>query len=250
MKKTKLSNLNITHISLVKSGANGKKLIYKSSDDKATYEKVISIAKNDEERGVIYGIVYSPDEIDTQGEFANANEISKAAYAFMKGLNGSNVDREHNFKPDGAYVAESWLVREGDALFKSEKVGSWAVAIQLESEELKEAVKKGEIAGISMAGTGEREEVEKSDESSIANAIMKGFNAIFKEFKGEKMDSKKDVNNKGADEATLKVLNDGFEKLGTNLTALIKRVETLENALKNSKQSDSVGKSDDFGGIL
>nr|DAD64859.1 MAG TPA: hypothetical protein [Caudoviricetes sp.] len=31
---------------------------------------------------------------------------------------------------------------------------------------------------------------------------------------------------------------------------MVKRVEALENALKNSKQSDSVGKSDDFGGIL
>lgn len=179
----KLRNSNITHISLVKAGANKKNIIYKSSKKNPNYEKMIKISKNDEEKGVVYGIVYSPDEIDTQGETADAKEIEKAAYTFMKGLNGTNIDREHDFKPDGAYVAESWIVRENDALFKSEKIGSWAVAIKLENDELKEAVKNGEIAGLSMAGTAEREGINKSDDSlSIADAISKGFNALFAKF--------------------------------------------------------------------
>ncbi|WP_195836304.1 XkdF-like putative serine protease domain-containing protein [Campylobacter portucalensis] len=103
--------------------------------------------KKKEGGGVVYGIVYSPDEVDAHGEMSSGEEIQKAAYGFMKGLNGGNVDREHDFKNRDAYVAESWIVRENDALFKGEKVGSWAVGIKLESDELKQAVKKGEIAG-------------------------------------------------------------------------------------------------------
>lgn len=247
----KLKNLNITHISLVKAGANKKNIIYKSSDSKTNYEKMIKIVKHDDEKGVVYGIVYSPEEIDTQGEFASAIEIEKAAYAFMKGLNGSNVDRDHNFKPDGAYVAESWIVRENDALFKSEKIGSWAVAIKLESEELKEAVKKGEIAGLSMAGTGDREEVSKDDKSgSIAEAITKGFNAIFEKFntqKGEKVNNDEIAKQ---NEAIAKAISDGLSKVESTIAKLDKRIDELEKMAKESKQSESVTKSNEIEGVL
>ncbi|AQW80783.1 XkdF-like putative serine protease domain-containing protein [Campylobacter pinnipediorum] len=244
--KNRLKDLNITHISLVKAGANGKSIIYKSSDVKTNYEKTINIAKSDTEKGVVYGIVYAPDEVDTQGDLASAAEIEKAAYAFMKGLNGANVDRDHNFKPDGAYVAESWIVRENDALFKSEKVGSWAVAIKLESEELKQAVKKGEIAGISMAGTGEREALNKSD-SGIAEAIAKGFSVLFEKFsKGEKVEQNQNKDN----ESIQKAISDGFGKLGESIEKLNARVDELEKNAKNSKQSDNVNKSDELEGVL
>ena len=60
----KLTNLSITHISLVKAGANKKSIIYKSDASEPSFEKDVSIAKFDEEKGVVYGIVYSPDEVD------------------------------------------------------------------------------------------------------------------------------------------------------------------------------------------
>ncbi|WP_195836305.1 hypothetical protein [Campylobacter portucalensis] len=45
-----LKNLNITHISLVKAGANKKSIVYKSNDEALNYEKTVKIAKNDEEK--------------------------------------------------------------------------------------------------------------------------------------------------------------------------------------------------------
>ncbi|MBE3607045.1 hypothetical protein CCAL13119_08925 [Campylobacter sp. RM13119] len=246
----KLKNLNITHISLVKAGANKKNIIYKSSKENPSYEKMIKIAKNDEEKGVIYGIVYSPDEVDTQGETADAKEIEKAAYAFMKGLNGANIDREHDFKPDGAYVAESWIVRENDALFKSEKIGSWAVAIKLENDELKEAVKKGEIAGLSMAGTAQREGVSKSEDSvSIADAISKGFSALFAKF--EKKDKGENMEEKDKDASNIeKTLKDGFDRLTDQIDGLEKRIADLETVAKSSKQNENIEKNDNIQGVL
>lgn len=135
----RLKDIKITHISLVKEGANGKSFIYKGEDG---YFCNVQIAKSDEEKGVVYGIVYSPDEIDSQGDSATKEEIEKAAFLFMKNLNINNVDKNHDFKPVGAFVCESWIVKSGDPLFGEEKVGSWAVGIKLESDDLKTAVKK------------------------------------------------------------------------------------------------------------
>jgi len=168
-----LSNIAIQYISLVKKGANGKQIIYKSATAKPTYESEIAIKKTDTEEGVIYGIVYSPDEVDTQGDFATADEIKKAAYNFMKSKSIDNVDIEHDFNNVDAFVAESWIVKSGDSIFPDEKEGSWAVAIKLESDELKELAKSGEITGLSMAGEATLTEVQKSE--PIGNDKFKKF---------------------------------------------------------------------------
>lgn len=145
-----LQDINITHISLVKKGANGKTLIYKSAGKPGNYTKSISIRKVDEE-GVVYGVVYTPDVKDSQGDIATAQEIKKASYNFMKNKRTDNIDIEHSFDNVDAFVAESWIVQKRDEHFPDD-VGAWAVAIQLESEELKKMAKDGEIASLSMAG--------------------------------------------------------------------------------------------------
>ena len=246
----KLTNLSITHISLVKAGANKKSIIYKSEAREPSFEKDVSIAKFDEEKGVVYGIVYSPDEVDTQGDFTDAAEIEKAAYAFMKDLKGQNIDKEHDFKPDGkAYVAESWIVRENDALFKSEKVGSWAVGIKIESDELKELIKSGEIAGLA-----KREEVQKND-TSMAAAIANGFNELLKKFektkKGEDKVEKETKEISQAEEIK-KTFVEGMDELNKKLLGFEKRISELEDIAKDSKQSKNIEKTDDkiVGGIL
>ena len=177
---TKLENLEVSMISLVKSGANKKSIIYKSAKE-PNLSKDIKIIKSDEE-GVVYGIVYSPNEIDSQGDFADANTIKTAAYSFMKSGFAKNVDREHSFNNVDAYVCQSWLIKSGDPVFPDEKEGSWAVAIKLESDELKDAVKKGEISGISMAGVANKipaQETSKS-ENSLTN-LIKSIENIFKQ---------------------------------------------------------------------
>jgi hypothetical protein len=150
-----LRNIDIQWISLVKRGANNKVPIYKRGDS-AVIQKQIDIRKYDDEKGVLYGIVYSPNETDLQGEFANAHEIEKASYAFMKSANARNIDKNHSENPEEAFVAESWITREHDALFKNEPLGSWAVGIKLESDELKKQAKDGDIQGLSMGGFGDR----------------------------------------------------------------------------------------------
>ena len=155
-----LKNIDVMFISLVRAGANRRKIIIKQD---GSFSIEVPIAKTDEERRVVYGIVYAPDEVDAQGDFTTAEEIRKAAYRFMQNLRLRNVDTNHDYDPKDAYVCESWIVRKGDTLFVGEKEGAWAVGIHVLDDAVWDAVRRGELQGISMAGVAERVEVSKAD---------------------------------------------------------------------------------------
>lgn len=269
----KLSNIAITHISLVKAGANKKEIIYKSSDKTPDYEKEIVIKASDEE-GVVYGIVYAPDEVDTDGDYTDVDEIKKAAYAFMKSKNTGNVDKDHSFEDEDAFIAQSWILKENDPLFPDEPAGSWAVAIQLEDEELIKAVKDGDIAGISMAGTANKEdddpEVTKADDKNVAltdlvDALKKVMGYVSFSVHGgydKQIDKSKDEEQELKQEdivAAVKTATEPLvkqvEDLQTKVTTLEKSNDETKEALKKSKQDDGVPpseveKEDGIGGIL
>lgn len=256
----KLSAIAITHISLVKAGANGKSIIYKSKDAEPSYAKTIEIKKSDREEGVVYGIVYSPDQEDSQGDSATAGEIKKAAYAFMKNRNTLNVDKEHSFEVEKAFVSESWVLKANDPVFPDEPAGSWAVAIQLEDEQLKKSVKAGEIAGISMAGTATKEEskpeVKKAD---LIAYIGEAFSEVLKS-----MNFKKEKNNKEERDlkkedleavitAAVEPLVKKVDDLEANVASLQKSATEHAEALKKSKQDNDPAheeQSNQNGGIL
>jgi hypothetical protein len=242
----RLKNMAITHISLVKAGANGKSIIYKSADADPIYTKDISIIKKDDEQGVIWGIVYEPDKIDTQGDTASAEEIRKAAYAFMKARNLLNIDKGHNFENTDAHVAESWIVRKGDELFP-DSIGAWAVAIKIESDELKEAIKKGEIKALSMAGTAETETIKDDGESkNIAKIFKEAIEAVIKSFSAKETINRADVE-KLVKEQFGPMLKDkekleaDLQKTKEDLAKITTERDNLVNEIKKSKQIAAPG---------
>lgn len=146
-----LKDLNVSFLSLVRTPATGKGLTLKSA---APGERAgtFQIAKTDDERMVAYGIVYAPDQVDSHGDTADAKTIRRAAYAFMRDGRLKNIDVEHSFSNEMAYVAESWLVRSADELFPDEPEGAWAVGVQINDADLWQSLKSGELTGISLAG--------------------------------------------------------------------------------------------------
>lgn len=145
----KLKDLFIKFISFVGKPANRRGLILKDEDGARTFE----IVKTNDEMRRAYGIVYAPDEQDAQGDWTDAGEILKAADDFMRAGRLKAVDENHDFEPKDAFVAESWLIRKGDPLFPDETPGAWAVGIQILDETIWNKLKKGELTGLSMAGT-------------------------------------------------------------------------------------------------
>ena len=252
----KLTDIDVSMISLVASGANKKEVVYKS-DASINWDKEIKIKKTDQEQGIVYGIVYSPDEEDSQGDIANAVEIQKASYKFMKSKTGSGVvDIEHDLKPrEDAFVCESWIVKKEDPLF--DDVGSWAVGIKLESNDLRNQVKKGKLKSFSMFGTANREEIKKQGTKPDKDSFLEDVTRIVKSlFKKEKDQLQKEDITKAIETAVKEVVKDYDKKvleLKKEIESLKKSNFEIETELKKSKQSTDVKKQNNSGvasGIL
>ncbi len=190
-----LRDMKVDFLSLVSKGANGKRIIWKAGQSPAPDGKtggnkpegadafetpLRKLVKSDEKR-MVYGIVYGPGQVDSQGEYAEKGEIEKAAYGFMKGLRLLNVDAQHDFDPKAAFVAESWITKGADPLFPDEPEGSWAVGIRVEDEALWASVKKGELAGLSMAGYAAK--VRKGEDGVLAK-MEQFFTRLLKAVEG------------------------------------------------------------------
>lgn len=146
----KLTDLSVSFLSLVKTPATGKGLTLKTANgERATTFNLV--VKNDDMMRA-YGIVYAPDQEDAHGDTADADTIRRAQAEFMREGRLKNIDTEHSFTSEMAYVAESWLVRKGDPLFPDEPEGSWAVGIQIGDPDLWKKLKSGALTGISLAG--------------------------------------------------------------------------------------------------
>jgi len=150
-KITKLKDIDISFVSFVKKGANRKKIIWKS--DTGDIEMTVAIAKTDNEKRLVYGVVYSPDEVDTQNEYTTAEEIEKAAHKFLQNLRQENIDVNHTFEKVNAIAVESYIAKKDESdIIPGATAGSWVIAIKVNDDQLWESVKKGEYEAFSMAG--------------------------------------------------------------------------------------------------
>lgn len=136
----RLTKLGVTYISLVSKPANKLDIVFKSEETEYTEEKQITITKSTPE-GLVYGTVYAPYVKDTDGDWADAETIQKAAHEFLRKGRNANVDVQHDEKPSGAYVVESYVAEKGE----------WNVTIQMDPQsETFGKVQKGELKGLSM----------------------------------------------------------------------------------------------------
>ena len=86
---------------LRKRKRNGKdKNKDKNKDEAQTFSRTVNLIKNETllKRKLVYGIVYEPEVKDTDGDYASADEIEKAAHDFLPRA-ATNVEHEDN-SPD------------------------------------------------------------------------------------------------------------------------------------------------------
>jgi len=117
--------------------------------------KIAIISKQNEEQ-IVYGIVYAPNEVDTQGDFSTEEEIRKAAYSFA--LNGFKMKINHRGGRILATVLESYLA-PSDLTIEETPIqkGTWLLCAKIHDKDIWKKVKEGEITGFSMAGIAEVE---------------------------------------------------------------------------------------------
>ena len=122
--------------------------------DGTEIEKDIVIVPLEKEKGdehIVYGIVYEPNEVDAQGDQANAEEIKKAAYDFMENVQTFKVN--HKNKKVKVKILENYIAPVEFTIEKRNvKKGSWVLVLRILDGKIWKSIKKGELTGYSMAG--------------------------------------------------------------------------------------------------
>ncbi|MEK4195991.1 XkdF-like putative serine protease domain-containing protein [Paenibacillus sp. FSL L8-0323] len=179
----KLKDAKITHISLVDKGANGVPFAIIKDAGKNAIQKQVQIAKIDDDKRIVKGVVYQPDVADAHDDQMDEVEIEKAAHLFMEKQHTYNIDKQHDLEADKGFVIESYIAPCDMTLGDQQIVkGSWVAAVKVTDEDTWESIKKGEITGFSMWGVGKREEIEEEEEVSkgLLSRIAKALGLIEK----------------------------------------------------------------------
>jgi hypothetical protein len=204
MKTCELKELNVELISFVDKAANLRTFIYKSlsSITDAAVQKhlrTIDIKKVDDDKHLVYGIVYAPDDIDAHGDFATSDTIEKAAHGFLAKSNTTKAtDTQHNLEiVDGVTIVESAIIKGEHSILEGEPDGAWFIVTKVDNDEVWKSVKDGTYTGFSLYGTAKREEVKSMIKDASAGSAQ-GFMEYIKKFFTKEDDTEEAV--KGFDE--------------------------------------------------
>ncbi|MEK5013653.1 XkdF-like putative serine protease domain-containing protein [Bacillus sp. FSL L8-0315] len=160
-----LKNANISYVSLVTKGANGRQFAIMKSESAKQHNisKQVPILKTEEEKQLVTGVVYEPDVEDSHGDKMTVEEIEKAAYTFME--NYQHIDKQHDEIAGKGTVVENWIAKSDMTVGEQEvKAGTWLMTVRVDDADTWEEIKKGEVTGFSMGGFGERVEIAKTDD--------------------------------------------------------------------------------------
>ncbi len=141
---------------------------------KAGISRSMEISKVDEDKRQIFGwanhaIVDGQPVVDLQGDYVSIEEIEKSAYGYMLtsrvgGHMHSRIGKGYDGGPvHVADVVESFVVTpdklEAMGLSEDALPLGWWVGMQVNDEDVWQKVKSGELAGLSIHGTGTRKDM-------------------------------------------------------------------------------------------
>ncbi len=114
------------------------------------------------EKGLVYGVVYAPNEVDAHGHFADPEMIMAAAHDFFirAKLNKNHAEdlSKEQVVPVESYIApvDFTFEESGESVTK----GTWFIVVKVLDEELKKEIEDGELAAFSLEGEANLVEVE------------------------------------------------------------------------------------------
>lgn len=122
-------------------------------------DEEIAIAKADDDKRVVLGVVLEPEFVDAQNDIMSAEDIEKTAYGFLE--NSRKIKFRHknaikNAKVVESYIAPQNLRFDGQNGKQIVKEGSWVLGVRVDDDELWNAIKKKEINAFSVGGMGRR----------------------------------------------------------------------------------------------
>lgn len=119
-------------------------------------QAIFKIVKIDKKKQIVGGIVYEPDVEDTQGDYANKEEIEKAMYRFMekyatntKRIRINHMGKKYFFPIIECFQTELDTVKGGQML----KAGTWWLMIKVKNEAIWKDIATNKLTGFSMGGS-------------------------------------------------------------------------------------------------
>jgi len=122
--------------------------------------KKCSIFKIDDEKKLVYGAVYVPDEPDIQGDWSNASDLEDAAHQFFIDLvryggrkSGTNLLHETSDLGQAVQIVESATLPV-DIQLRDQFLpkGTWFICAKINDVAIWRAIKSGDLNGFSMEG--------------------------------------------------------------------------------------------------
>ncbi len=127
------------------------------------------VQKANRHKQLVYGVVLEPDVLDSQNDYMLSTQVERAAHNYMKkSLRGkANVSKlQHRtmgfFKnkpsvvPVESYIAPMDFSYDGQEIVKK---GTWVMVLHVEDPNVWDDVLSGNYTGLSIGGTGIRQEM-------------------------------------------------------------------------------------------
>lgn len=116
-------------------------------DDLIPSTKVSTIKSIDEDKRIVYGLVYEPNTIDSHGDIMTVEEIEKMAHRFMQiDKLDKTIDVNHDGVPISATPIESYIAKAGDPHYQE---GAWVLGVKIYDEQIWRDIKTGRLNGFS-----------------------------------------------------------------------------------------------------
>lgn len=143
-KKAKLIKVNEKHLCEISI----------DKDNSYCVNSIVELKKFDNEKRLVYGVVYEPNVVDADGHEATPDVIEETAHGYLEDFSDINLMHERPLF-DKVKVVESYIAPT-DFNFDNQfiKKGSWVLVVKVYDDNIWEAVKGGVLNAFSLEGKG------------------------------------------------------------------------------------------------
>lgn len=138
---------------VIKKGVSSKDREKKKTEKDSGVHAAFKLLKSSEPQFYVGGVVYAPDEIDSDGDYADTKAITEAMHTFME---SDRIIKVQHGDPINCVVLESFQAdedtkKEGGIIPK----GSWWLALRIHDKSVWKALVDGTLTGFSFGGYAE-----------------------------------------------------------------------------------------------
>lgn len=143
----------------------GKATLFKVLDKGEEIEKDdvesaydVDIIQKSNEKQFVLGRVMIPGKVDTDGDVISKEETEKAAHRFMQ--NSHTIGLTHQYYSPDTYLVENYIAPvDFEKNGKKIEQGTWMAGVQINNDDIWQAVKEGKLRAFSVGGWASKEPV-------------------------------------------------------------------------------------------